>query len=92
MTSHGSHRTCHTAQMMTSHRSGTSWGERDRTGQPADYELDTVATMLRCVVAAESYRLTGALPEWVRDSGEACAEVASRAGTVGEPAQADAGP
>lgn len=34
------------------------------------HAFDRAAAMVRCVVAAETYRLTGALPEWARDEGE----------------------
>lgn len=30
---------------------------------------DIAAAMLRCVVAAETYRVTGLLPQWARETG-----------------------
>lgn len=35
--------------------------------RPDDYALNSTVALLRAVVAAEIYRLSGQLPEWTRD-------------------------
>lgn len=67
---HGSRMTSHDGPRTPSHHADGS------TQQPTDDALDNVCAAVRCVVAAETYRLTGTLPEWARNAGHACSEPA----------------
>lgn len=43
----------------------------DPAQKPAHHADDAYAIMLRCVIAAETYKLTGTLPAWVNDGNSA---------------------